>query len=341
MSRSGQLFGLAAVAIASCACARWLRAVPAQSWRGRVVVITGGARGLGFALARTFAAHGALVWLVSRHGDQLDRAVERLRATGASAYAHVADVTDPVAVDGMVEAVVARHRRIDVVVNNAGVITAMPFANAELADFRESMDTHFWGPLHVVRATLPWLTRRGGHIINVSSIGGRVGVPHLAPYCAGKFALTGLSEVLRAELAHQDVWVTLATPGLMRTGSVGRVKVRGNHVAEARWFAALSATSLTSQDAAAAARQIIRAAGRRQAVTTPGWQARVQHAANAVAPELTAAVLSAVTAHVLPAAASRPTSSRAIGDLDLGWAARFLSAKTAAEYNQPDTILVG
>jgi len=335
MRRSRSFFGLATAALVSYGLARLMRTAPVQSWRGRVVVITGGARGLGFALARVFASDGASVWLVSRHGDELNRAVDRLRAAGGRAYAHVADITDPVAVDGMVAAIVARHQRIDVIVNNAGVITAMPFANAELADFRESMDTHFWGPLHVVRATLPWLKLSRGHIINISSIGGRVGVPHLAPYCAGKFALTGLSQVLRAELAPHDVWVTLATPGLMRTGSVGRVKVRGNHVAEARWFAALSATSITSQDASAAARQIVRAAALRRAVTTPGWQARVQQSVNAVAPELMAAVLSAVTAHLLPAAAPHSTPSRAVSELDLGWAERLVSADTAAEYNQP------
>lgn len=336
MHRPRPLIGIAALALASVTVARWLRTPSVPSWRGRVVVITGGARGLGFALARVFAADGACVWLVSRDAEELDRAVTRLRATGASADAHVADITDPAAVDGMIEAVVARHQRIDVVVNNAGVITAMPFANAELADFRESMDTHFWGPLHVIRAALPWLKRRRGHIINVSSIGGRVGVPHLAPYCSGKFALTGLSEVLRAELAPHDVWVTLATPGLMRTGSIGRVKVRGDHVAEGRWFAAMSATSLTSQDASAAARQIVRAAARRRAVTTPGWQARVQHAATAIAPELMATVLSVATAHLLPGAAPYPTPSREVGDLDLGWAQRLISRETAAEYNQPD-----
>jgi len=189
----------------------------------------------------------------------------------------------------------------------------------------------------MIRATVPWLKRSRGHIINVSSIGGRVGVPHLAPYCAGKFALTGLSQVLRAELAPHDVWVTLATPGLMRTGSVGRVKLRGNHVAEARWFAALSATPLTSQGASSAARQIVRAAARRRAVTTPGWQARVQQTVNALAPELTAAVLSAVSAHILPAATSHPTPLRAVSDLDLGWVQGLISTETAAEYNQPGT----
>jgi NAD(P)-dependent dehydrogenase (short-subunit alcohol dehydrogenase family) len=331
------LLGAAAMAGAGYLWARATRHRPSTHWRDRVVVITGGARGLGFALAEIFAARGAIVWLVSRHRDELDRAVERLRDDGARAHAYAADVTDAASVAGMIDAVVARHRRLDAVVNNAGVITAMPFVNAEDSDFRESLDTHFWGPLHVVRAALPWLQRaHPGHVINISSIGGRVGVPHLAPYCAGKFALTGLSQVLRAELAAEDIWVTLATPGLMRTGSVGRVKVRGAHVAEARWFAALAATPLTAQDARAAARQIVNAAEARRAAVTPGWQARVQQAANAFAPQLTASVLEAVHARLLPAPASGPTSARAVSTLSLGWAAPLVSESTAVDYNQPE-----
>lgn len=331
---SRSLAGLAAVAAGVYGWARWGRAGPVTSWRGKVVIITGGARGLGFALAQTFLDAGAIVWIVARHADELESAAARLRPRGGRVYTHVVDVTDPAAVDSLVAAVVARHDRIDVVVNNAGVITAMPFANAEVDDFRESLDTHFWGPLHLIRATLPWLTRSAtAHIINISSIGGRVGVPHLAAYCAGKFALTGLSQVLRAELAPQRVWVTLATPGLMRTGSVGRVRVRGHHVAEARWFAALSATSLTSQDASAAARQIVRAAAHRRAAVTPGWQARLQHTGNALAPELTAAVLAAVAGRVLPGPAPGPTPLLPVSDLPLGWARLLISERTADAYN--------
>lgn len=315
---------------------------PPRWWRGRVVVITGGARGLGYALAEVFASRGAIVWLVARHRDQIDRAVERLSADGASVYGHVADITDPAAVETMIATVAARHQRLDVIVNNAGVITAMPFVNAELTDFQNSIDTHFWGPLHVTRAALPWLRRASpGHIINISSIGGRVGVPHLAPYCAGKFALTGLSQALRAELTGHDVWVTLATPGLMRTGSIGRVQLRGRHLAEARWLAALSATSLTSQDASRAARQIVDAAAARRATVTPGWQARAQHLANALAPEVTAALLSAVTARALPSPVAGASPAIPLSELSLGWAASLVSGTTAHAYNQADALPTG
>ncbi len=288
------------------------------SWSGRVALITGGATGLGLALARELASDGVSVWLVARDGDRIERAVTQLRAEGADAHGHVADVTDAAAVDGAVHAVTAHHGRLDIVVNNAGVITAMPFANAELSDFAESLNVHFWGPLHVVRAALPWLrSARSGHIVNISSIGGRTAVPHLAPYCAGKFALTGLSEVLRAELAGDGICVTTATPGLMRTGSIGRVRVRGNHVAEATWFAALGTNPILSMDAQSAAREIVAAAKQGRGIVTPGLPARLQQSAEFLAPELVASLKAVLNTHVLPAAAYAPTPARTVDSLGL------------------------
>jgi len=338
MTRTGRLassLALAAAALTALACLARAGRPKAVSWRGRVAVITGGARGLGLALARELCADGVVVWLVSRSQDQLTRAVDQLRAGGAEAHAHACDVTQPDAVAQMVDAIIQRHGRLDVVINNAGVMTAMPFHNAAVSDFEESLATHFWAPLHVIRAALPWLRRaHPGHIVNISSIGGRVGVPHLAPYCAGKFALTGLSEVLRAELARDHVWVTTVTPGLMRTGSVGQVKVRGRHEAEATWFAAMAATPVTSMSAAAAARAIVDAAKRGRAAATPGWQARTLHGLNAVAPELTAASMELVAAAVLPAAVPGPSDARTVKSLHLGWGETLLSPSLEVAYNQ-------
>ncbi len=258
-----------------------------DTWSGRVALITGGATGLGLAMARELAADGVSVWLVARNEERVARAVSTLRAEGADAHGHVADVTDPEAVAGAVEAVTAHHGRLDILVNNAGVITAMPFANAELSDFAASMNVHFWGPLHMVRAALPWLRgAKPGHILNISSIGGKTAVPHLAPCCAGKFALTGLSQVLHAELAADDIRVTTATPGLMRTGSIGRVRVRGQHGPEAAWFAAAGTNPLLAMDGQAAAREIVAALKQGRAVVTPGWPARLEQSAEHLAPRV-------------------------------------------------------
>src|SRR5690606_6326655 len=129
-----------------------------------------------------------------------------------------------------VAAIARELGRIDALVNNAGVIQMMPFDHAHDEDFADSLDTHFWGPLRMTRACLPYLAEHGGgRIVNITSIGGRVAVPHLLPYVAGKFAAVGLSEGLHAELAGRGISVTTVTPHLMRTGSHRNVVLRGRH----------------------------------------------------------------------------------------------------------------
>ena len=139
----------------------------------------------------------------------------------------------PADAERAVERVVSRHGAIDVLVNNAGIITVGPLEHASIEDFEESMAVHFWGPLHTMRAAIPHMRRQGGgRIVNISSIGGKVGVPHLAPYCASKFALVGLSEGFRAELLRYGLYVTTVCPGLMRTGSARHAVVKGQHLLE-------------------------------------------------------------------------------------------------------------
>jgi NAD(P)-dependent dehydrogenase (short-subunit alcohol dehydrogenase family) len=308
----------------------------AQSLDGRVVLITGGARGLGLALARTFAGEGARLMLVSRSADELDRARRDLLSTGARVDVAVCDVRNADQVTAMMRALVRAHGRLDVVVNNAGVIQMMPFELATPEDFRDSLDTHFWGPYHVIRAALPHLVDRHGSIVNISSFGGRIAVPHLAPYCVGKFALTALSEGLNAELAKRGVHVLTVTPGLMRTGSHRNVRVRGRHEAEAIWFGLASATSLTSMDVTRAARQIVAALRRRQARLTPGVQAKIGLIASTLTPALTAAVFRLVD-RALPAATGADSSGEArwSRDLDLGRAASLMPTRAAIAMNQP------
>ena len=114
------------------------------------------------------------------------------------------------------------------------------------------MAVHFWGPLQTMPAAIPVMRRqRGGRIVNVSSIGGKIGVPHLAPYCASKFALTGLSESMRAELAKDGIHVTTVCPGMMRTGSPFNAWFKGRHREEFAWFAISDSLPVASIDAAA------------------------------------------------------------------------------------------
>jgi NAD(P)-dependent dehydrogenase (short-subunit alcohol dehydrogenase family) len=306
-----------------------------EPFKGKIAVVTGGARGLGLAISRRLAHAGATVVLVSRSEHQLRSAVDDLRRGGHSASFHVCDVTDSDAVHGTIRQIVSEFGGIDVLVNAAGVIGVTPFAHATAADFELSLQTHFWGPYYTITAALPSLSRRRGRVINISSIGGRIAVPHLLPYSVGKFALCALSDGLNAELADRGVSVLTVTPGLMRTGSYRNVTVRGQHRAEATWFALASATPLTAVDASQAASQIVQSAIRREARLTIGGQARLAEVASAIAPELSARLARTAT-RLLPA----PQHSREAGeakqsaDLDLGWVTHVLPTTIAAEMNQ-------
>jgi NAD(P)-dependent dehydrogenase (short-subunit alcohol dehydrogenase family) len=225
--RQGTLVALSVAAAIGALAARRLWRRSRYRFRGRVVLLTGGTRGLGLAMGRQLVSKGAHVWLVARSTDELRDAVADLKARGGSVRSIRADIRDPAAPEQVVREVVDEAGRIDVLVNNAGVTTVAPFEHLQLEDIAESIATHFWGPLRLIRAATPYMTCDGsGRIINISSIGGRIGVPHLGAYAAGKFALVGLSETLRAELKREGILVTTVTPGLMRTGSYVNARVR-------------------------------------------------------------------------------------------------------------------
>lgn len=305
--------------------------------RGRSVLITGGSRGLGLVLAREFGRRGARLVLVARSEEELRRAERRLRGEGLDALGVVGDVRDRAEVARIVDRAVAHTGGIDVLVNNAGVIQVAPLHHTQVEDFETSLDTHFWGSLFLIRACLPHMKQRGGgRILNVASIGGRVAVPHLAPYSAGKFALVGLSEGLRPELMRDDVLVTTATPGLMRTGSHLRAMIRGRHEREALWFGASVVTSLTSMDARRAARQMVEACLDGRAHVTPGIQARLAEVVNAMAPELSAAIAAFVTRRLLPAPSASPSADRLreARDVGFGWLSTLLPHRAAVRNNE-------
>jgi short-subunit dehydrogenase len=201
--------------------------------------------------------------------------------------------------------------------------------------------THLWGPLHLTREALPHMHRQGeGRIVNIASIGGRVAVPHLVPYCVGKFALVGLSEGMRAELWKDGVAVTTVCPGLMRTGSHGRARLRGQHAREARWFGLAVATPLSSMSAQRAAQQIVWAAVNRRARVTLGWQARAAEVVDTLAPELSALVASAITSLALPAPVSSAEGDegRMAGDVGFGWLTPFLPNRAARDNNEATAL---
>ena len=292
----GGMASLAAVGVAQ----RYRRRI---DLRGASVVISGGSRGLGLELAREFARHGARLALLARDEAELDRAKTELQNRGAEVLVWRCDVRNPDDVATAVGRVLDIRKGIDVLVNVAGVIQVGPMEHMTTEDFEKAMAVHFWGPLYLSREVIPAM-QRGGRIVNISSIGGLVAVPHLLPYVASKFALTGLSDGMRAELSRRGIRLTTVCPGLMRTGSHVNARVKGQHEEEFAWFSLGSALPLFSTTSASAARKIVRACryGDATLIITP--QARLLHLFNAISPNTSAGILN-WTARMLPSPTTR------------------------------------
>lgn len=233
-------------------------------FKGKTALVTGGSRGLGLLLARHLVGKGAAVAICARNPKELEAAFEdlcRIRPN-AQILPIVCDLTEQQEVVRMVDRVQKRFSPIDVLINNAGIIQVGPMEEMEVEDYEVAMKVNFWGALYATLAVLPEMRRRReGRIVNISSIGGKLSVPHLLPYSCSKFALTGLSEGLRAELAKDGIVVTTVCPGLMRTGSSRHAYFKGKHRLEHAWFSISDALPLVSMNAEKAAREILDACG--------------------------------------------------------------------------------
>lgn len=186
-----------------------------QSFRDQSVLVTGASSGIGRAVALAFAAAGSRVALVARRREQLE---EVRRLAGGDAAVFPTDVTRPDDVAACFAAAEARFGRIDVVVNNAGVLLPAPVTEIAAADLERMMRVNLFGALAVMQHAVPrMLAQGGGSIVNVASLAGRRGVTPLGGYCATKFALIGLTEALRTELHGKPVHVGLVLPGVVDT----------------------------------------------------------------------------------------------------------------------------
>ncbi len=273
-----------------------------RSFLGQVVLITGGSKGLGLQMAREFAGRGAKLAICARDASELERAKQDLEGRGYEVLTQVCDVTDEAQVKSMVAAVTAHYSKIDVLVNNAGAIQVGPVENMEVTDFKEAMDVIFWGTLYPILAVMPqFIAQDAGKIVNISSIGGKVSVPHLVPYSAAKFAVAGLSEGLRAELAKHNVTVTAIFPGLMRTGSAMNAQFRGQSDKEADWFTASAMLPGVSIDASRAARQIVDSARDGHGERVLGGAAKTLARIHDMFPEKTIETIGTLATFLLPA----------------------------------------
>ncbi|KAA5539183.1 SDR family oxidoreductase [Roseiconus nitratireducens] len=227
-------------------------------WRGKRVIITGASRGLGLVIARQLADHGARLAITARSQEDLAVAARELEQRGAEVLALPCDVRVRDEVAGFVEQVTSQFGSVDVLINVAGIITVGPIDAMTFEDFEDSMRTNCWSVLHTSLEVLPHMrAARWGRIVNVASLGGKRAVPHMLPYAVSKFAMVGLSNGLRAELKHENIFVTTACPGLMRTGSPRNATFKGQHRDEYAWFSIGDSLPVLSMDAGMAAEQIL------------------------------------------------------------------------------------
>jgi NAD(P)-dependent dehydrogenase (short-subunit alcohol dehydrogenase family) len=271
------------------------------------VLITGGSRGLGLALAREFAREGCRIAICARDAQELNAAVQDLERRGAEAFSVSCDVSSREQVANAIGQVNARFGRIDILVNNAGEIQVGPVENMTLEDFERAMNVMFWGTVFPTMALLPLLLERppdlaAARVVNITSIGGKVAAPHLLPYTCAKFAAVGFSEGLRAELAGKNVKVVTIAPGLMRTGSYLNALFKGDQDREATWFSLGAASPGVSMSASRAAKQIVAATKRGTAEKVLSTPANVLARFHGLFPGATANMLGIAGRLLLPAA---------------------------------------
>jgi NAD(P)-dependent dehydrogenase (short-subunit alcohol dehydrogenase family) len=271
------------------------------SFRGKTAFVTGGSRGLGLLIARELLARGAKVAISARDADELARAAQQLSASGSNVLTLEADMTLRDEAENAVKQIEQHFGPVDILVNNAGIISVGPFETMTIDDYRDSINTHFSGPYFTTMAVLPQMQRRHfGRIVNISSIGGKISVPHLVPYSVGKFALTGFSEGLRSELLKDKVYVTTVCPGLMRTGSPRNALFKGNNEAEYAWFSISDALPGLSMNANRAAHQVVDACARGDSEVVLTVPAKVATLVHGVFPEATVDVLGIVNRFLPP-----------------------------------------
>lgn len=293
--------------------------------KNKTVLITGGSRGLGLVLAREFAREGSRLVLCARDEQELEYARMDLGERDAEVMTVRCDVRNREDVANMITAVNERFANIDVLVNNAGVIQVGPIEVMTHEDFELAMQAHFWGPLNTILAVLPSMrARRSGRIVNISSIGGKVSVPHLVPYSASKFALVGLSKGLGAELKKDGISVTTVCPGLMRTGSPRNAEFKGQHRLEYAWFSISDALPLLSVSAENAARQIVRACKRGRAELVISVPAKLAVLFESLFPEAMYDVLAAVN-QLLPAPGGVGTERMKGRESESAWSPSWLT----------------
>jgi len=295
---------------------------------GEVALVTGGSRGLGLLIARELAKAGCRLAISARDAPELERARADLARFHVEVETIVADVGKPDEAERMVEQATERFGRVDILVNNAGIIQVGPLAAVTLDDFQQATDVMYWVVVYPTLAVLPQMqARKQGRIANVTSIGGKISVPHLLPYSCAKFAAVGFSEGLAAEVAQQGIAVTTIVPGLMRTGSHLHAIFKGQQELEYGLFTPLASMPLVSMDAERAARQVVGAIRRGESEWFLGITATLAARFHGLFPGTTVELLGSMT-RLLPKARRDQTAGAPGRQVDDRLDSRLLDTAT-------------
>ncbi len=206
-----------------------------QKIRGRVAVVTGAAGGIGRVTSIALAQRGCSIALVDIDREGLEESAELVRTTGVQASIHVADVSSKERMQQLPEEVIAEHDHIHIVINNAGVVVAQNFHEQSIEDIEWIVGINLWGVIYGCKFFLPYLKREEeGHIVNLSSMFGIIGLPGQGSYAATKFAVRGLSEVLHSELSSDHIGVTSVHPGTIKTDIIKAGRMAAKNRAEAQ-----------------------------------------------------------------------------------------------------------
>jgi len=190
-----------------------------MEFTNQIVLITGASNGIGKKLAIDFAKRRAVVIGCGRSIERLKEALKEVRQSSPESLMIGCDVSDPEQVHGMIGKVFSDYGRVDILINNAGIGMRKPFYETDLATIEEIMRVNYFGAVYCAHELLPsMIARRSGHIVNVSSVAGKIGTLNMAAYCASKFAMNGWSESLYHELTPLGVKVSLVCPGPVHTG---------------------------------------------------------------------------------------------------------------------------
>jgi len=193
--------------------------------KGKVVLVTGAARGMGKLHAMTFGREGSRIVAVDLDEAAIEATAQEMRDQGYNVNVYIADVSNRSACFALADQVKSDVGSVDVLINNAGIVKAEKVLNMSEQSFRRITEVNYMGQVWMMQAFVPdMVSRKSGHVVNVSSTAGKIGVPDLGAYCATKFAIVGITDSIRQELQKNGVKFIIVCPGFIKTGMVKGAK---------------------------------------------------------------------------------------------------------------------